>query len=299
MTRKGLRITSEGFAYRGPDRGVHSLDQWITNDSDLFLVTHMGFLEIDPEQWFVQIDGMVNKPTTLRLADLKAMPQREYMSFHECAGSPLSPAEPKRRVGNVVWKGVPLAYVLKEIATIRDNASFVWTAGLEWGEYADVRNEVFVKDLPVAKALAPEVLLATQINGHLLTPDRGGPVRLVVPGWYGTNSVKWVGSITAADRRAPGPWTTRFYNDTTPNGARPVWAVAPESVIVRPDPTLPLAAGEAVDVWGWRGETILLKPSKSVTTQERTGRRHPSVLAVTGVGSGSNCHGHRRRVNTS
>ncbi|WP_342634300.1 molybdopterin-dependent oxidoreductase [Mesorhizobium hawassense] len=74
---------------------------------------------------------------------------------------------------------------------------------------------------------------------------------LVVPGWYGTNSVKWVGSITAADRRAPGPWTTRFYNDTTPNGTWPVWAVAPESVIIRPDPTLPLAAGEAVDVWGW------------------------------------------------
>ena len=143
-----------------------------------------------------------------------------------------------------------MSHVL-DLAGIQKSAKFVWTAGLEWGEYADVRNETFQKDLPIAKALADEVLLALRINGEPLSADRGGPVRLVVPGWYGTNSVKWVGSILAADRRAPGVYTTRFYNDPTLSGPKPVWAVAPQSVIVSPDPAKPLRNNEKVVIWGW------------------------------------------------
>lgn len=250
MRRSGLRMTKEGFSYRGPDRGVHALDSRITSDDDLFLVTHMGFLEIDPAGWFVEVGGLVETPLILRLEDLQAMEQREYMAFHECAGSPLAPLEPKRRIGNVVWKGVPLPDVLS-LAGVMPSASFIWTSGLEWGEYAGLRNEVFQKDLPIAKAMAGEVLLALEMNGVPLTPERGGPVRLVVPGWYGTNSVKWIGSIIAAERRAPGPFTTRFYNDLTPSGTKPVWAVAPESVIVAPDPAMELKRGENCLIWGW------------------------------------------------
>ncbi|KAA1183085.1 molybdopterin-dependent oxidoreductase [Rhizobium tropici] len=250
MTRQGLRMTREGFSYRGPARGVHALEKWITDEEDLFLVTHMGFLEINPQDWYVDIDGLVERPMTLRLADLQAMPQREYMSFHECAGSPLAPTEPKRRVGNVVWKGVPLADILR-LARIQASASYLWTSGLEWGEYAGLRGEIFQKDLPIGKAMSEEVLLALEINGKPLNADRGGPVRLVVPGWYGTNSVKWIGSITVADARAPGPYTTLFYNDVTPTGTKPVWEVAPEAVIVAPDPDVPLMAGNACRIWGW------------------------------------------------
>lgn len=243
-------MTRDGFSYRGPERGVHALKRRITDDRDLFLVTHMGFLEVDPSGWFVEIGGLVDTPTRLRLPDLKAMRQREYMSFHECAGSPLAPLEPKRRIGNVIWKGVSLADVMR-LAGIKNTASFVWTSGLEWGEYAGLRDEVFQKDLPIEKAMAEEVLLALEINGEPLSAERGGPVRLVVPGWYGTNSVKWVGSIIATDRRAPGPYTTRFYNDPTPTGTRPVWSVAPESVIVGPDPAIELPGGNHCRIWGW------------------------------------------------
>ncbi|MBY5848884.1 molybdopterin-dependent oxidoreductase, partial [Rhizobium leguminosarum] len=177
------------------------------------------------------------------------MPQREYMSFHECAGSPLAPTVAKRRIGNVVWKGVPLSLVL-ERAKISTDASYVWTSGLEWGEYAEI-EEAYQKDLPIEKALAEEVLLALEINGRPLTPERGGPVRLVVPGWYGTNSVKWVGSITAANRRASGAYTTRFYNDPTASGTKPVWDVTPESVIVSPSPNDLLSADMPTKIWGW------------------------------------------------
>ena len=103
------------------------------------------------------------------------------------------------------------------------------------------------------KALAPEVLLAVSMNGRPLRPERGGPVRLVVPGWYGTNSVKWVGKITLADTRAPSPYTTRFYNDVTAMGPRPVWEVAPECVIVAPreNAVIPVNLTTRIEGWAW------------------------------------------------
>jgi DMSO/TMAO reductase YedYZ molybdopterin-dependent catalytic subunit len=122
---------------------------------------------------------------------------------------------------------------------------------LERGDFADLKNEPYVKDLPLAKALSPEVLLATGMNGRPLSPDRGGPVRLVVPGWYGTNSVKWLGALTVSDHRAPGPYTTRFYHDPSPSGPQPVWGVAPESILVSPAPDEPPWAGELVWIEGW------------------------------------------------
>jgi DMSO/TMAO reductase YedYZ molybdopterin-dependent catalytic subunit len=77
-------------------------------------------------------------------------------------------------------------------------------------------------------------------------------VRLVVPGWYGTNSVKWLERLTLADRRAPGPFTTRFYNDPGADGPVPVRGIAPESILVLPHPSGPkLQAGKPTVLTGW------------------------------------------------
>ncbi|MBV9511697.1 MAG: molybdopterin-dependent oxidoreductase [Caulobacteraceae bacterium] len=242
-------MTHEGFKLVVPKRGVHALTEYVTAEPDVFLVTHMGLAAVDPAAWWLEVDGLVERPLRLALADLDALPRREIVSVHECAGSPLTPREPKRRVGNVRWLGIPLLAVLDR-AGVREDARFVWSEGLEWGEFAGLHDEPFVKDMPLAKA--PDALLATHLNGAPLSPDRGGPVRLVVPGWYGTNSVKWLGRLTLADRRAPGPFTTRFYNDPGPNGPVPVWGIAPESILVLPAPDgPPPRAGQAVEVRGW------------------------------------------------
>ncbi|MDB0509378.1 molybdopterin-dependent oxidoreductase [Ralstonia solanacearum] len=246
----GVRLTHEGYLLRVPERGVHDLTDYITEDEKLFLVTHMALAEIDPDVWRLHVGGMVRSPLSLRLDDIRALPRHEVISVHECAGSPLMPTEPKRRVGNVTWSGARLADVLS-LCGVAPEAAFVWSEGLEWGEFAGIKDEPFVKDLPLNKALSPEVLLAVAMNGKPLRPERGGPVRLVVPGWYGTNSVKWLGKLTLADRRAPGPYTTRFYNDPTPAGPRPVWGIAPESVLVSPAPDTPLLAGQPVTIEGW------------------------------------------------
>ena len=112
--------------------------------------------------------------------------------------------------------------------------------------------EWFVKDLTLARLAAGDVLLAYEVNGAPLPAEHGFPVRLVVPGYYGTNSVKWLWRLHLADRRAAGPFTTVLYNHEA--GAlevaaglpprRPVWAIAPESIIVAPPPDAALAAGE-------------------------------------------------------
>jgi sulfane dehydrogenase subunit SoxC len=70
------------------------------------------------------------------------------------------------------------------------------------------RCDAFVKDLPLDRAAA-DVLIAYEMNGSPLRPENGYPARLVVPGYYGTNSVKWLTRLTLADARAAGPFTTR------------------------------------------------------------------------------------------
>ena len=246
----GVRMTHEGYLLRMPGRGVHSLTERITADPDLFVVTHLGLADVGPATWRLDIRGLVRRPANLSLVDILAMEQHQVTSVHECAGSPLAPTEPKRRVGNVTWSGVRLTDVLDR-AGLDAGAAYVWSEGLEWGAFAGLTDEAFVKDLPLAKALAPEVLLAVAMNGAPLTPERGGPVRLIVPGWYGTNSVKWLGRLTLADRRAPGPFTTRFYNDPTPDGPRPVWGIAPGSILVQPAPDAPPRAGRPCTIMGW------------------------------------------------
>jgi sulfane dehydrogenase subunit SoxC len=102
---------------------------------------------------------------------------------------------------------------------------------------------------------AGDVLVAYEMNGHPLPAEHGFPARLVIPGWYGTNSVKWLSHMTLSDRRADGLFTTRLYNDVdadAPDGSRPrpLWDVAPESVIVAPAPDAHVALDGAVEIWG-------------------------------------------------
>ncbi len=243
-------MTHQGYFLRIPDCGVHGLKSYITEDTYLFLLAHMGLAAIDPVEWRLDISGMVRQSGSFSLAHLEAMPHHEVTSVHECAGSPLTPTVPKRRVGNVVWRGVRLADVLEQCG-LAVGAAFVWTHGLESGDFADLKNEPYVKDLPLAKARSREVLLATSMNGVPLSSGRGGPVRLVVPGWYGTNSVKWLGALTVTDHRSPGPYTTCFYNDASPAGPKPVWGIAPESVVVFPSPHDALLSGEPFLIQGW------------------------------------------------
>ena len=155
-----------------------------------------------------------------------------------------------------MWGGVRLADLMAECRP-EPAARFIWSSGADHGVFDGVSCEAYVKDLPMER-VAADALIAYEMNGAPLRPENDHPARLVVPGYYGTNSVKWLTRLTLADARAAGPFTTRWYSDAVrdasghPTGAtRPVWSIAPDSVIVSPEPDRVLRLGDAVKIWGW------------------------------------------------
>jgi sulfane dehydrogenase subunit SoxC len=259
----------------------HEMTEAVTATSDLFVLAHLGVPRVDPAAWSLAIDGLVGHPRTLSLDDLKARSKQIVESVHQCCGSPLEPTVPTRRVANVRWGGADLAALLDEVG-IDARAQFLWSYGLDGGDFAGTACDWYVKDLPLARLAAGDVLLAYELNGAPLPAEHGFPVRLVVPGYYGTNSVKWLWRLQLADRRADGLFTTALYNDEL--GAedvaaglpsrRPVWALAPEAIIVAPAPDAVLAVGRHVEVWGWawsfRGVAALEVSADGGATFSRT-----------------------------
>ena len=242
-------------------RRIHELRDFLTSEDDLFIKTHLGEPAVDVADWQVSIDGLVERPLSLSIDELLQFPRVELTSFHKCAGSPLHPSNPSPDdVGNVVWSGVRLADVL-DAANPLGTATFVWSSGKDFGAYRGADPQHFYKDLSLERALRPEVLLATRMNGQPLTARRGGPIRLVVPGYYATNSVKWLFSIRLAAERAPSIFTTKYYNDRIERAdgtiaTVPVWAIAPDSAIVSPAPDTTCRSDLTASGWAWGDDEI-------------------------------------------
>jgi DMSO/TMAO reductase YedYZ molybdopterin-dependent catalytic subunit len=234
----------------------HQLRDRVTRTEDTIVLWHLGLPHLDAGSWSLAIDGLVDRPMDLTLGELRRRPRVELASIHQCCGNPLQPDVPTRRICNVVWGGVWLADLIAECRP-RTEARFLWASGADHGTLQGVTCDAYVKDVPLER-VANDVLVAYEMNGAPLRLENGYPARLVVPGYYGTNSVKWLRRLTLADVRASGPFTTRWYSDIVrdetgqPTGkTRPVWSIAPESVIVSPAPNQVLKSGEPVEVWGW------------------------------------------------
>lgn len=233
----------------------HEMTDPVTAAKDVFVLAHLGVPRVDVAQWRLSIDGLAARPCALSFAELAARPKKLVETVHQCAGSPLEPTVPTRRAANVVWGGVDLAELLRDVG-VAPGARFLWSYGLDGGEFAGASCDRYIKDLPLARLAAGDVLLAYELNGAPLPPEQGYPLRLVAPGFYGTNSVKWLWRLRLADRRADGPFTTAFYNDASSADdlaaglapQRPVWALAPDSLIVAPGPDAALKLGEPVEI---------------------------------------------------
>ena len=222
----------------------------VTATQDMFTLAHLGIPVLSAADWRLEIDGMVDRPMTLTLPQLKALPRAVLESVHECAGNPMQPHVPQRRVINLRWGGATLAAMM-DLARVQAQATYLWSYGADHGDLAGVACDAYVKDLPLDRIDPEDVLVAYEVNGEELPQQHGFPVRLVVPGFYGTNSVKWLYRMTFADARANSLFTTRFYNDLADGQTIPVWAIAPECVIVQPAPGATLAVGADTIVWGW------------------------------------------------
>lgn len=232
--------------------------------------------EIDAADWSLAIGGDVRTPLVLRLDDLQALPSRTVTVTMECAGNarafvtPLPPGQPWAlgAVSTATFTGVPLHAVL-ERAGVLDGAVEVLFVGADSGEVSPERTVRFARSLPLALARHPDVLLAWEMNGEPLPPQHGHPLRLVVPGWYGVASVKWLTEIRVLDAPFDGHFQTERYiylgEPGTADGT-PVTHMRVRALIVQPGEDEPVAAGAATVIRGcaWSGEAPVARVEVSV-----------------------------------
>ena len=177
-------------------------------------------------------------PITVTLRDLKRLPRTTLITTHECTGNGRSffssqqgtPASGTAwtlgAVGTVRWEGVRLRDLLRHLGLDRDAVS-VQATGLDPSyvtggvDYGPVR-----RPFPISKAL-DDALLAWGMNGEPLLPDHGYPLRLVLPGWVGIASIKWLGSLEVSTTELTSPWNTKWYRIgdevLTTNPVRSAW----------------------------------------------------------------------------
>ncbi|UCG23808.1 MAG: molybdopterin-dependent oxidoreductase [Chloroflexota bacterium] len=193
------------------------LDAFITPNERFFVCNTTGTPRIDPDTYRLQVLGdAIKRPLTLTLAQIYALPKRSLTCYLECAGNGRRLFEEVHGtrpygnintmwmmggVGNAAWEGVSLGSVL-EMTGVKPNAVDVNIQGLDQDAPEGGTN----RPIPIEKALQPDTLLAYRMNGRPLPADHGFPLRAIVPGWIGTNSIKWVGSITVSSARV---WVRR------------------------------------------------------------------------------------------
>jgi DMSO/TMAO reductase YedYZ molybdopterin-dependent catalytic subunit len=220
----------EALAYDVTPAGLH------------YLLVHYDIPVVDPATFRLGVGGLVARELALSLDDLRARDAVTHRVTLECAGNgrarlsprPLSQPWLLEAVGTADWTGVPLASLLEE-AGVEDGAREVVFRGLDGGVEGG-ESQRYERSLRMDDALRGEVLLAYEMNGAPLPPQHGYPLRLVVPGWYGMTSVKWLDRITVVERPFAGYQQARGYRlrQTPEEDGEPVERMVPRSLMVPP-----------------------------------------------------------------
>jgi DMSO/TMAO reductase YedYZ molybdopterin-dependent catalytic subunit len=182
----------------------------------------------------VDIKGLVARPQSLTIANLRARAHREVDFTLECSGNH-GTDNFTGAVGNARWGGTPLGRLLEETGllpnatkvvfwgadsgkvTIRDSVGIL-SGGKTGTVEADSEGgldltvtEQFARSMSISDALSRDNLLCYEMNGEALPPEHGFPVRLIAPGWYGVANVKWLTVIEVIDHRYAGRFMARDY----------------------------------------------------------------------------------------
>src|SRR5262249_1492511 len=220
-------------------------------------------------------------------------PERTVFATMECAGNGRSFLAQHVHgvqwgagaIGHAEWTGVPLRLVLEK-SGVKPDAKEILLEGLDTGREAHHPEPlVFARSRPVAKALERDTLLATKMNGEPLEPIHGFPLRLIVPGWYGVASVKWLGRIEVINHAFKGYYQTKKYTvqNRTPAGTTETVIVGPMAVkseIVRPQANEVLGLG-ANRIFGvaWAGQESVARVEISIAPEGDAAKMRPTDLS--------------------
>ena len=254
-----------------------------------YIRNHFLAPTLKTKSYVLRVVGDVNYPLRLTLNDLASMPQTSQAVVLECAGNNRGLLRKKYKgaqwtlggVGCALWTGVPLARIL-ELASPRERAIETIFIGADRGNVGHGTVN-YARSLPIQEALRPEVLLANEMNGEALPEPHGGPLRLVVPGWYAMASVKWLTHIVVSRRRFTGHFQSVEYTYQTSRQdgftePKQVTRLHPKAQIARPVPaeTIPRASYYTIygAAWG-SAEALTVEVSTDKGRSWNTVRVHP------------------------
>ena len=229
LSQRNHGMHLEGLRYDVTPAGMH------------YLLIHFDVPEADEASWTLSIDGLVRNPLELSIAELKARPRVTTPVTMECAGNgrarlsprPISQPWLTEAIGTAEWTGTPLRTLLEDAGVRNEAVDFVFR-GADHGIQGGIEQD-YERSLSIEDAMRVEVILAYEMNGEPLPPQHGFPLRLVVPGWYGMTSVKWLTSITAVGEPFHGFQMEAYrFRQRPEDEGEPVTRMSPRSLLVPP-----------------------------------------------------------------
>jgi DMSO/TMAO reductase YedYZ molybdopterin-dependent catalytic subunit len=193
---------------------IRRIDGPFTPADQFYTIQHYNQPDFNPATYRLSVSGLVDRPVSFSLDDLRRMRAAELIAGFECSGNrrPL-----QGLCGNGRWTGVPLRAVLDRAGVKNEAREFVFFGadrGKEEVEFRTQKFEVeqqFGRSLPREQALSDEPFLAYALNGEPLTKHQGAPLRLLNPGWYGVSNVKWLSQIHVQAEQYLGKFQARWY----------------------------------------------------------------------------------------
>ncbi len=201
----------------GPDRRVldiRTINGPLTPRDQFFTIQHYGHPTIDIGSFRLRVSGLVEKPLTLSVDELRKMKSTDVQFGFECSGN-RGPLQSLSSCGR--WTGIPLRTILSQAGLKTEAREIVFFGADRGPEEVEFRGQItkveqqFGRSLPRDLALSATPMIAFAMNGEPLTLHQGFPLRLIIPGWYGVSNVKWLSEIHVQEDDYLGKWQARNY----------------------------------------------------------------------------------------
>ncbi len=262
---------------------VREFTSFLTPNHRFFVRSHFGPPVPDlvsEAVWTLRVGGLVERPREFTLKELRQMEAVTVTAVVQCSGNGRAFHRPKvpgvqwerGAVGNARWTGVRLRDVLSQ-GGVKQTARHVQLQGADRPVVASV--PLFVRSIPLEKALHPDTILAYEMNGRPLPLLHGAPLRVITPGWMADSCIKWLTDITLQAEEAQGYYMQTAYRvpvtPVTPGASAsgqamiPVEAMVVKSLIAAPQEGATVGAGPiTIQGVAWGGEAKLVKVEVSV-----------------------------------